>query len=38
MLSNNAKPNLRVVEPGKYQHFGIANGIKKIFQNVQKII
>ncbi|KAF0756785.1 MADF domain-containing protein [Aphis craccivora] len=25
MLSNNAKPNLRVVEPGKYHHFGIAN-------------
>jgi len=35
MLSNNAKPNLRVVEPGKYHHFGIANGIKK---NVRMII
>lgn len=29
MLSNNSKPNLRVVEPGKYHHFGIASGIKK---------
>ncbi|CAI6370216.1 unnamed protein product, partial [Macrosiphum euphorbiae] len=29
MHSNTAKPNLRMVEPGKYHHFGVANGIKK---------
>lgn len=29
MHSNTAKPNLRMVEPRKYHHFGVANGIKK---------
>lgn len=36
MLSNTAKPNLRVVEPGKYHHFGVANGIKKNISDCSK--